>query len=78
MTQFYFNPARASDPAALPDAEVFYAQLGEMGVDADGEPSEAGWYYWSCFPGCMPDSDAAGPYATEAEAIADAQDQDDF
>jgi len=35
---------------------------------------EAGWYWWTCSPGCLPDSDAAGPFATEAEALADAQD----
>ena len=33
-----------------------------------------GWYWWACFPGCLPDGDAVGPFATEAEAIADAQD----
>ena len=32
------------------------------------------WYWWSCFPGCLPDSEPFGPFATEAEAIADAQD----
>lgn len=32
-----------------------------------------GFYYWSCLPGCMPDSDPIGPFETEAEAIADAQ-----
>src|SRR5690349_2405631 len=26
-----------------------------------------GWFYWFCFPGCMPDGDAIGPFATEAE-----------
>lgn len=31
------------------------------------------WYWHSCFPGCMPDSDPFGPFATEAEALADAQ-----
>ena len=34
---------------------------------------ESGWYWWSCFPGCIPDSDPYGPFLTEAEAIADAQ-----
>jgi hypothetical protein len=34
-----------------------------------------GWYWWSCFPGCLPDSDAIGPFDTKAEAIADAQNQ---
>ena len=28
-----------------------------------------GWMFWCCFPGCMPDSDAFGPYATYAEAV---------
>lgn len=28
-----------------------------------------GWFYWYCFPGCMPDSNAMGPYATHAEAL---------
>ncbi len=32
-----------------------------------------GWFYWFCFPGCLPDSEPNGPYATEAEALAAAQ-----
>ncbi len=41
----------------------------------DATPAEitTGWFYWACFPGCMPDSDPMGPYATEAEAVAAAQ-----
>jgi hypothetical protein len=31
------------------------------------------WYWWHCFPGCLPDGDPIGPFATEAEALADAQ-----
>jgi hypothetical protein len=31
------------------------------------------WFYWFCFPGCLPDSDPIGPFATEDEAIADAR-----
>lgn len=38
--------------------------------DANGEQKRA-WFYWSCFPGCLPDSDPIGPFATEAECIAD-------
>lgn len=33
----------------------------------------SGWYYWHCFPGCLPDSEPIGPFATEAEALADAR-----
>ena len=40
----------------------------------DEEGITGGWFYWYCFPGCMPDSEAVGPFATHAEALADAQD----
>ena len=33
-----------------------------------------GWFWWSCFPGCLPDGCANGPFKTRAEALADAQD----
>jgi hypothetical protein len=36
-----------------------------------------GWYWWACFPGCLPDSDPNGPFATKAQALADAQDCND-
>ena len=32
-----------------------------------------GWYYWTCFPGCLPDSDPIGPFDSEQEAIDDAR-----
>jgi len=32
-----------------------------------------GWFWWSCFPGCLPDSGAIGPFSTASEAIANAQ-----
>lgn len=28
-----------------------------------------GWYWWVCWPGCLPDGDAVGPFATEQMAI---------
>lgn len=37
----------------------------------------AGWFYWFCFPGCLPDGEPMGPFASEAEAIADAQEGND-
>lgn len=68
MSQHYSDPSREGDPHALPDVEVFYTkgQSGEWEL-------EPGWYWWACFPGCLPDSDPNGPFATEAEALADAQ-----
>lgn len=32
----------------------------------------AGFYWWTCLPGCFPDSDAFGPFETEEEARQDA------
>ena len=41
----------------------------------DGAVAEGGWYWWPCLQGnCIPDGDAIGPFATEAEATTDAQD----
>lgn len=66
--QIYSNPGRENDEHALPDVEVFY----DDGLAYD-DPCEPGWYYWYCFPGCLPDSDPIGPFETEEEAIAAAQ-----
>jgi hypothetical protein len=78
MSQHYSDPSRADDPRALPDVEVFYDDADIMNgharnFDGNGDPVQAGWYYWYCFPGCLPDSDAIGPFATEQEAIEAAQ-----
>jgi len=45
---------------------------GTCWADVDGEPLPAGWYWWSCQPGCLPDGEPNGPYSSEAEAAADA------
>jgi len=71
--QNYFDPTRADDPYSLPDCEVFYLEDGEQ-TDENGEALPAGWYWWACLPGCLPDSDPYGPCDTEEEALADAQD----
>ena len=72
--QAYSDPSRASDPHALPDVEVFYQDKAspEWG-DLDSYFTNPGWYYWYCFPGCMPESDPIGPFDTEAAALASAQ-----
>lgn len=28
-----------------------------------------GWFYWYCFPGCLPDSSAMGPYNNYQDAL---------
>ena len=64
--QAYSQPERATDPMSLPDLEIFHS---------GGETNRPeGWYWWSCFPGCMPDGEEPnGPFDTEAEALAAAQ-----
>jgi len=81
MPQAYSDPTRADDQHALPDVEVFHMSRAEMepgtiweSEDEPGSFCEPGYYWWTCFPGCMPDGPPMGPFETEAEALADAQD----
>jgi hypothetical protein len=65
-----------NDPDFLPDGvEIFHRSEVENQVDgwvdSDGGTLGEGWYWWSCFPGCLPDSDPFGPFKTEREAIDD-------
>ena len=59
--------------------EAFYlgndgSTYGRSYLDTEtGEPIESGWYWWPCFPGCLPDGEPVGPFETEREAIQDAQ-----
>ncbi len=79
MSQAYSDPSRENDPHSLPNIEVFYDDADEAhgharNYDGDGNPVQAGWYWWACFPGCLPDGDPTGPFETEKEALDDAQD----
>lgn len=44
---------------------MFDTMIEEEGI-------EGGWFWWTCFPGCLPDSSAFGPFKSHAEALADA------
>jgi hypothetical protein len=86
MSQHYSDPERENDPHALPNVETFYvahAATWNAAVDcprcndiADNTShgDHVGWYWWACFPGCLPDGEPIGPFPTKAEALADAQD----
>ena len=79
--QAYSNPKRASDPHSLPDVEVFYDDSDTVNghtrnYDEEGKPVQPGWYWWTCLPGCLPDSSAFGPFKTAKEALADAQESE--
>ena len=39
----------------------------------DGTLMDDGWYWQAGFPGCTPDADPLGPFATAKEAYANAQ-----
>ena len=54
--------------------ETFHsARTGpDSGHWVSGETVEPGWYWWPCFPGCLPDGDAVGPFQTERDAVIDA------
>ena len=53
--------------------EVFFLDRTIAAQD-EGEDFSPGWYWWPCFPGCLPDGDPSGPFDTEQAAIIDAQD----
>ena len=68
--QFFTDPSREADVGSLPNGEVFEVKPGDDTGDHDLEP---GWYWWACFPGCLPDSDPCGPFDTATAAIEDAR-----
>jgi hypothetical protein len=35
--------------------------------------TSTGWFYWFCFPGCLPDSEPKGPFQSEDDALDDAR-----
>lgn len=45
---------------------MFDAMIEQNGITG-------GWFWWSCFPGCLPDGEPIGPFETHAAALADAQ-----
>lgn len=59
--------------------EVFWDDEDRMhgseprNYDGDGNPVAPGWYWWACLPGCLPDGEAMGPFASSHQALADAE-----
>jgi hypothetical protein len=41
---------------------MFDAMIEQEGI-------QGGWFYWFCFPGCLPDSTPFGPYDSYKEAL---------
>ncbi len=56
------------------EREAFVCHCPSKNVfEVTERPCEAGWYWWACLPGCLPDSEPNGPFETAQAAIDDAQ-----
>ena len=73
----YSNSDRENDDHALPNIEVFFLKKATILVcdmrDEDGDFLGEGYYWRAGFPGCLPDGEPNGPFATQADALADAR-----
>jgi len=54
---------------ALGPSEPFRCPSCERPADSIKHTKRTGWFYWYCFPGCLPDSDCFGPYDSEEAAL---------
>lgn len=63
-----YHAFKCDDGTEYGSFEVFFAAKGSLNFNND-----EGFYWWPCFPGCMPDGEAIGPFNTAEEAIADAR-----
>lgn len=61
----------AYDHAHVEDA--VYCPSCEREAESVEDTNREAWFYWFCFPGCMPDGDLMGPFETEEDALADAR-----
>lgn len=53
--------------------EVFWYDAEDEDIESYMEnKASTGWYWWACFPGCMPDSEKVGPFASSQQAYDDA------
>lgn len=44
--------------------EVFYVARADKFTDVEGNALHTGYYWYACFPGCMPDGEPSGPFKT--------------
>lgn len=63
-----YHPFVAENGDRYGSFEVFYR--GPANGHGGGR---GGWYWRSCFPGCLPDSEPVGPFKSSAEAMRDAR-----
>jgi hypothetical protein len=49
--------------------EIFKHDGKENGIrDENENVLPAGWYWWACNPGCLPDSEPFGPFKSVTQA----------
>ena len=79
MTMYYHNagdeerwPVKSLEVFYVNETEVLY-NLQNMDHADEYTITKAGWYYWSCYPGCLPDTEATGPFETEVGALGEAR-----
>jgi hypothetical protein len=70
-----FEPLYDIDPRSGASIEVFYADRVLAKSFGTGG---AGWCWWACQPGCLPDGPPIGPFATSYAAYRDALGGDSF
>jgi hypothetical protein len=63
-----YEPLYESDPLTGTSVEIFYADYALAKSFGRG----AGWFWWSCQRGFLPDAEPAGPFATSDAAYRDA------
>ena len=62
-----------ADQAQIDEWRKNSLESEDLTAEEAAETWEPGWYWWSCFPGCLPESDwPNGPFESEDDAIADA------
>lgn len=54
------------------DTKERYGSFEVFEIDDARDDLEPGFYWWACFPGCLPDGDPEGPFGDAEEAYDDA------
>lgn len=66
-----FHRFKNEDGEEYGSFEVF--QYTEVGESQYFNKTKPGWYWWACFPGCLPDGEPNGPFGSAEEAMKDAR-----
>lgn len=79
--QFHTEEQQAECRSTYGSFEIFWHDGGHMVEAEEGDcmpldewrdAEAAGWYWQACFPGCLPDGEPSGPFASSAQALEDA------